>query len=72
MRERMIKAEHDRGQALERLNHNIDRLDRVQAEHHAEITGVREQLVQTKHDRDRLATELEAHLRMPWWRRLFA
>ena len=72
MRERMARAEHDRDQALERLNHNIDRLDRVQAEHHTEVTAVREQLAQAKHDRDRLAAELEAHLRLPWWRRLFA
>ena len=72
MRERMIRAERDRDQALERLNHNIDRLDRVQTEHHAEITAVRDQLARAEHDRDRLAAELEAHLRLPWWRRLFA
>jgi predicted nucleic acid-binding Zn-ribbon protein len=72
MRERMVGAERDRDQALERLNHNIDRLDRVQTEHHTEITAVQEQLAQAKRDRDRLAAELETHLRMPWWRRLFA
>ncbi len=72
MRERMVGTERDRDQALERLNHNIDRLDRVQAEHHAEIAAVRDQLAKAEHDRDRLTRELETHLRLPWWRRLFA
>ena len=70
--ERMARAEHDRDQALERLNLNIDRFDRVQAEHHAEIMSVRDQLAKAEHDRDRLTRELETHLRLPWWRRLFA
>jgi chromosome segregation ATPase len=72
MRERIAGAERDRDQALERLNASIDRLDRVQTEHHTEITAVREQMAQAERDRDRLAAELETHLRMPWWRRLFA
>ncbi len=70
MHERMIKAECDRDQALERLNHNIDRLDRIQAEHHTEITIVRDQLARTESERNRAVEALAAHLALPWWRRL--
>ena len=62
----------ERDQAVERLNLNTDRLDRVQAEHHAELMVVREQMARAEHDHDRVAAELAAHLALPWWRRLFA
>ncbi len=65
-----LRAERD--QAVERLNLNINRLDRVQAEHHAELMAVREQMTRTEHDRDRAAADLAALLALPWWRRLFA
>ncbi len=68
--ERMVRAEHDRDQALERLNHNIDRLNRVQAEHHTEIAAVRDQLTRAEGDRNRAVEALAAHLALPWWRRL--
>ncbi len=65
-----LRAERD--QAVERLNLNTDRLDRVQAEHHAELMVVREQMARAEHDHDRVAAELAAHLALPWWRRLLA
>ena len=64
-------ARAERDQAVERLNLNIDRLDQVQAEHHAELMAVREQMARAEHDRDHAAAELAAHLALPWWRRLF-
>jgi hypothetical protein len=36
------------------------------------LLALREQMAAVVHDRDRLAHELEAHLQLPWWRRLFA
>ncbi len=70
--ERMARTEHDRDQALERLNHNIDRLDRVQAEHRTEIAAVRDQLTQAESNRNRAVEALAAHLALPWWRRMFS
>ncbi len=70
VRERIARAEYDRDQALERLNHNIDRLDRVQVEHHAELSAMREQMARTEGDRNRAVEALAAHLALPWWRRL--
>ncbi len=62
----------ERDHALERLSDNIDRLSRVQIEHHAELAAMRGQMTRAEHDRDRAAEALAAHLALPWWRRLFA
>ncbi len=62
---RAERIERERGQALEHL-------ERAQAAHVAELTSLHERMAKAEHDRDRLAAELDAHLRRPWWRRLFA
>ena len=62
----------ERDHALERLDRAIERLDRVQAAHVDEMLTLREQMATAVNDRDRLAAALQAHLALPWWRRLFA
>ena len=62
----------ERDQVLERLDRAVERLNQVQAEHHAEVMAVREQMARAEHDHHRAAAELAAHLALPWWRRLFA
>jgi hypothetical protein len=37
-----------------------------------DLGTMRERMAKAEHDRDRLTQELDAHLRLPWWRRLFA
>jgi hypothetical protein len=34
--------------------------------------ALRERMAKAERDRDRLTQELDVHLRLPWWRRLFA
>ena len=69
--DQLVEERRERDQAFERLNHNIDRLDRIQAEHHAEIAAVRDQLARAESDRSRAVEALVAHLALPWWRRMF-
>jgi hypothetical protein len=64
LHERTARAEHDRDQALERL-------EQTQAAHVDELFALREQMAVVAHDRDRAAEALAAHLALPWWRRLF-
>ena len=63
---------HRAGELCQERDQALERLDRMQAEHHAELMVVREQMARAEHDHDRAATELAAHLALPWWRRLFA
>ncbi len=53
-------------------NRALEQLERAQAAHVAELTALHKRMAKAEHDRDRLAAELDAHLRRPWWRRLFA
>jgi predicted nucleic acid-binding Zn-ribbon protein len=50
----------------------ISRIDAAQDRHISELMALHERMARAEHNRDRLAAELEAHLRLPWWRRLFA
>jgi hypothetical protein len=64
-----LRAERD--QAVERLDRAMERLDRAQATHVDELLILREQMATAVNDRDRLTAALQAHLALPWWRRLF-
>jgi len=50
----------------------MGRIDAAQGRYVAELTALHERTARAEHDRDRLMHELEAHLRTPWWRKLFA
>ena len=58
--------------ALDELRQDRDAW-RAQAERLlSDSETMRERMIRAERDRDRLAAELETHLRLPWWRRLFA
>ena len=62
----------ERDHAFERLDRAIERLDQIQTAHVDEMLTLREQMATVVNDRDRLTAALQAHLALPWWRRLFA
>ena len=69
------QAEAWRVQAENRVGESEGELQAVRGERDRLIGDLRtmhERMAKTEHDRDRLAHELEVHLRLPWWRRLFA
>jgi hypothetical protein len=53
-------------------DHVLERFEKAQTNHIAELLVLREQMAKAEHDRDRVVAELAAHLALPWWRRLLA
>ena len=59
-------------EALDELRQDRDAW-RAQAERLlSDSETMRERMIKAERDRDRLTHELDMHLRLPWWRRLFA